>query len=589
LFSLPPATIVAGFFLTCSFGALPIAHWATLAHHDRQALPSLLPGATRRNLRDLFNANKKSHLRAIKSKLVFADLWPATCNEQGVRISLKPVNSNTASNQAAATKATGQSFLDTLAQTSSSAANKSAFAVAASRGSSSDTPDRGSEDQASGQQIATSENGADAQAITTAASSIRNSAAVIGSEQNQDADPSLPTLTIGWLASSAHSQPQSKASQSAEKQATDSTQQAGDQGAAQQLVVSVPAVALSAVSIGRSLQGEAASPNQQTFATALGSNANSTEQAGSDGAGASQSSVPTSTSPATTDLSEAIAAGLIGQSAFAIGSTFSQSMILSKGDATGTSTDKASQFKSSGATFSANLGDTSASKVSSTQDSIAADHSAQNANPLLQHAQGDSSAATPLAVKPLEATVTQTVPASNHTASVSSAQPHAASSASDTPTKAQDSADAAAEQLERAGTGAAAGISTARLIQTMGESEMRVGMRSAEFGDISIRTSVSQQQLTAQISVDHSELGNAISAHLPSLVSKLGSDFGLHASIEVNQLGGSATGGNGQSSHQNHKMTSQSVPPDSLALQADGDPIILPRESRDFSRLDIRA
>jgi hypothetical protein len=208
---------------------------------------------------------------------------------------------------------------------------------------------------------------------------------------------------------------------------------------------------------------------------------------------------------------------------------------------------------------------------------------------LPQHAPGDSSTATPLAIKPLEASVTQTIPVSNHTAFVSPSQPHAASSTTDVLIKAQDSADAAAEQLEQAGSTAAAGISTARLIQSMSESEMRVGMHSAEFGDISIRTSVSQQQLTAQISVDHSELGTAISAHLPSLQSKLGSEFGLHASIEVNQLGASVTGGNGQSSHQNHKMTSQSVPPDSLALQADGDPIILPRESRDFSRLDIRA
>jgi hypothetical protein len=210
---------------------------------------------------------------------------------------------------------------------------------------------------------------------------------------------------------------------------------------------------------------------------------------------------------------------------------------------------------------------------------------------LLQHAPGDSSAATPLAIKPLEATVAQTIPVSNHTVSVSSSQPHAASSTTDVPTKTQDSADAAAEQLERAGPTTSAGINTARLIQTMSESEMRVGMHSAEFGDISIRTSVSQQQLMAQINVDHSELGSAIAAHLPSLQSKLGSDFGLHASIEVNQLGGSVTGGNGQSSQQNHKMTSQPVPPDPSALNAEGDWMPLPGQSLEVegSRLDIRA
>jgi hypothetical protein len=254
-------------------------------------------------------------------------------------------------------------------------------------------------------------------------------------------------------------------------------------------------------------------------------------------------------------------------------------------------TDKTSQSKSSGATFSVNPGDTSSTKASPAQESISAAHSVQNGNPLPQHALGDSSSATPLAIKPPEATVTQTVPVSNHTASVSTSQPHAASSATEVPIKAQDSADAAAEQLERTGSAAAAGINSARLIQTMSESEMRVGMHSAEFGDISIRTSVSQQQLTAQISVDHSELGSAISAHLPSLQSKLGSEFGLHASIDVNQLGGSVTGGNGQSSQQNQKMTSQAVPLDSSALDAESTLMPLPFQSVevDGSRLDIRA
>jgi hypothetical protein len=877
-----------------------------------------------------------------------------------VRITLKPVNGNTASNLVGASNVAGRSFFDMLAQASGSAANEPALAVAGSKSSSNDTPDQGSADQTSSQPIAASENdAADAQEISTASSSIRNSAAVIVSQQNQDADSSRTTLTIARPATSPHSQPQSKASQPAEKQVTNSIPQASAPGAAQQIVVRIPPVTLSEFSFGRSTQSEATSTTASTeqpafpevrwsnansaaptgsdgaatsqslisppavtrtevsngrsttqneatspavsadlpalpafqwsiansiaqtagngaatspspvplstspavtlsetsfgrstqydaaspiasaeqpafpgprwsnansaaqigsngaatsqspappsaspvvtpsevsftrstqyeavapkastdlpafpmvqrsiansaaqtgsngadtsqspmpptaspavsqpevsngrpiqyepaspkpsaalpalpmvqwsiansttqtgsnvtaasqspappstspavlrsqvfvgrsmqyetaslkapaelpaFPTVQRSNANAAAQTGSDGADtnpnpaspsaspavpqpevsngrpmqneaaspkasaalpafpavqwalansieqtgsgvadARQSSVPTSASPATTDFSKAIAAGLIEQSTFAIGSAFSQSMTPSKGaaDAAGTFTDKTSQFKSSGATFTVNSGDTSSSKPSSVQDSISADHSAQNGNPLPQHALADSSAATPIAIKPLEAAVTQTVPVSSHTPSVSSSQPHAALSVSDAPAKAQDSADAAADQLERTGSAAAGGINTARLVQTISESEMRVGMRSTEFGDISIRTSVSQQQLTAQISVDHSELGSAISAHLPSLQSKLGSDFGLHASIEVNQLGGSATGANGQSSHQNHKMTSQPVPLDSSALQADVDPITLPHESLEVSRLDIRA
>ena len=366
------------------------------------------------------------------------------------------------------------------------------------------------------------------------------------------------------------------------------------------LSFALPAVPPSEVAFGRSMQREAAaqtvSTNLPAFSAVPRSNANLTAQTGNDGADASQSQVPqiplSSASPASPDpslLAAASAAELVEQSAFAVESTFSPSTFLSTGAGAATLTDKTSQFKSSGATITTNSGDTNSSKAASVQGSISADHSAQTANPSPQHAPGDSSPATTLAIKPLEASVTQTTPVSNHTALITPSQPHAASSSNDVLTKAQDSADAAADQLERAGSTAAAGINTARLLQSMSESEMRVGMHSAEFGDISIRTSVSQQQLTAQINVDHSELGSAIAAHLPSLQSKLGGEFGLHASFELNQLGGSFTSGNGQSSQQHHKMSSQSVLPDSSALHADGDPITLPGELLEDSRLDIRA
>lgn len=84
---------------------------------------------------------------------------------------------------------------------------------------------------------------------------------------------------------------------------------------------------------------------------------------------------------------------------------------------------------------------------------------------------------------------------------------------------------------------------------------MRVGMHSSEFGSISIRTTVSQQQMQTQIAVDHSELGTALSAHIPSMQAKLGSDFGLQATIEVNQSGAGFTG-NGQQSQQQQSQPS---------------------------------
>ena len=93
----------------------------------------------------------------------------------------------------------------------------------------------------------------------------------------------------------------------------------------------------------------------------------------------------------------------------------------------------------------------------------------------------------------------------------------------------------------------ASGINSAKLIQTMGETEMHVGMHSAEFGDISIRTSLSQQQMVTQISLEHSDLSQTISSHLSAVQAKLGEEYGLHALIEVNSQGTPFSGGQGNS------------------------------------------
>jgi hypothetical protein len=111
--------------------------------------------------------------------------------------------------------------------------------------------------------------------------------------------------------------------------------------------------------------------------------------------------------------------------------------------------------------------------------------------------------------------------------------------------KAQD-LPASAHLLAGEGT-PASGINSAKLIQTMGETEMHVGMHSAEFGDISIRTSLSQQQMVTQISLNHSDLSQTISSHLSSVQAKLGEEYGLHASIEVNNQGAPLSGGQGNS------------------------------------------
>lgn len=105
------------------------------------------------------------------------------------------------------------------------------------------------------------------------------------------------------------------------------------------------------------------------------------------------------------------------------------------------------------------------------------------------------------------------------------------------------SAHAVAEE-----SAASSGVNAARVIQAVGQSEMHVEMRSEEFGDISIRTSISNEQMQAQISVDHSVLSQTLSTHVPMLQARLGEQYGLHASIEIDHPGAGLRGDSGGSS-----------------------------------------
>jgi hypothetical protein len=138
------------------------------------------------------------------------------------------------------------------------------------------------------------------------------------------------------------------------------------------------------------------------------------------------------------------------------------------------------------------------------------------------------------------------------------------------------------------------GINTAHLMQTMSQSEMRVGISSPDFGAISVRTAISQQQMIAQISVDHRELGGAISSHTTALAAKLGSEYGMHATIEVKQSGAGLFADRDQSQRQQQQQEQQPVyrwsalateQPDAAGRHL----LHIPSESGDSDRLDIRA
>lgn len=154
---------------------------------------------------------------------------------------------------------------------------------------------------------------------------------------------------------------------------------------------------------------------------------------------------------------------------------------------------------------------------------------------------GSSTGVVPFATKVAEVTVALNQGASGtgsatfqQTSQV--AQPDASSHVPQASQNVTASTEATGQTLPAAApqeTQAMQGVSSAQLIQSMRSSEMKLGMQSAEFGNISINTSLSHQALSAQISFDHLELGKALAVHLPAIEEKLGSAYGVQAKVEL--------------------------------------------------------
>jgi hypothetical protein len=219
-------------------------------------------------------------------------------------------------------------------------------------------------------------------------------------------------------------------------------------------------------------------------------------------------------------------------------------------------------------------------------------HSSQNGGQSSQHAQPDATQGAALNAKPADNNAAQ-----GQTAAIHAAVHSIATGASTTGTVKNDApAPNAAQTTSTLQDGEEAtvrsSINTSKLIQTMSESEMRVGLHSAEFGTISIRTTVSQQQMLAQISLDHSDLSQAIWAHASSVQAKIGNDSGLNTLIEVNQQSASAYGDSGDSPARQQQAFVRSARGDLPAGPTEPDVGISPAAlatTGNGQRLDIRA
>jgi flagellar hook-length control protein FliK len=95
---------------------------------------------------------------------------------------------------------------------------------------------------------------------------------------------------------------------------------------------------------------------------------------------------------------------------------------------------------------------------------------------------------------------------------------------------------------ESAAGSATSPLNVARLVTAAERSELRVGLRTGEFGNVDIRTSLARNQFTAEISVERGELGRALAAELPSLQHRLTAQHLPAADITVqNHSGGGSS------------------------------------------------
>jgi hypothetical protein len=129
-------------------------------------------------------------------------------------------------------------------------------------------------------------------------------------------------------------------------------------------------------------------------------------------------------------------------------------------------------------------------------------------------------------------------------------------------------ADADRSEMALAASGLGA-VHSAKLIAQNAQSELRVGFQAGEFGKVDIRTSMMRSQITAEISVEHSELRGLLAVELPQLQTKLGAHAMTAADIVLTNETGSGSSSSRHAYQQNsnpsadashRQIKSQSLP-----------------------------
>jgi flagellar hook-length control protein FliK len=134
--------------------------------------------------------------------------------------------------------------------------------------------------------------------------------------------------------------------------------------------------------------------------------------------------------------------------------------------------------------------------------------------------------------------------------------------------------------------GSAVGVHSAKLLENIGQSELRVGMKMGDLGNVEIRTQLRHDQLHAEISVEHGDVSRNLAAELPALQQRLHEHDVQLSSFTVNHQAAAGSGSFERGPQQQQQQTTH------MAHAFGIDPVISsssPEEIRSAdSALDIR-
>jgi len=130
-------------------------------------------------------------------------------------------------------------------------------------------------------------------------------------------------------------------------------------------------------------------------------------------------------------------------------------------------------------------------------------------------------------------------------------------------------------------------VQTAKLVERAGQSELHVGFQAGELGSVDIRTSMIHNQLSAEISVEHSALRSLLATELPHLQEKLAAAHQITTSnLVLNQQSGGASADSRQAYRQLANAPQRSVTHQDQSEALPGT-MSIPESSIPSAQLDI--